>query len=267
MYAYCWRDYVELFFVVATVLWITTWLNRDKTRHLVLYFYFYCFLIFATYALSLPVAHKLLVAAVPLVIMIFVLMHEEVLQKRFAVPVRAVPHGPVDDTWIDELLQACLFAMNTNTALTFLLEHHDTIGSLITKGCTFETPLTKNKILVLVESRLFDRSSMIWIRSDGILVGINASWIQESESSAGNDAKQRAWLMALLASHKTDVLVLRTNPEHNSFDIALRGNSAQNLTSAHCRMLLRQYVCAARPPTSVTLTKSSYGEKSGAPPP
>ena len=236
MYIWGWRDCIEALFVIIILYKITLWLNKDRTRNLVWYLYGYCILMLACYYLALPLIFTWLVAAAPVAAMVLLLMHQERLQKSFATPTRIIP-AQMSTSWLDELLQASLIAMNSKKQIVCILEHQDTLNNLIATSYPMSTPCRKSVLLMLTDSSLFDQHAMVWISTDGILKGMNCTWALSGELTDKDN-----WTTALRICTKTDALAFKGNSERNSFDVVLRGNIIENLSSSHCRTVLLQYI-------------------------
>jgi len=240
MYIWGWRDCIEALFIITILYKITVWLNKDRTRNLVWYLYGYCMLMLVCYYLSLPLIFTWLMAATPVAAVVLVLMHQEMLQKRFATPTKIIP-AQMATSWLDELLQASLIAMNSKKQVLCILEYQDMLNNLIVTAYPMSTPCRKSVLLMLTESSLFDQHAMVWISTDGLLKGMNCTWALSDEHVDKDN-----WATALKICTKTDALAFKGNPERNSFDVVLRGNIIENLSSSHCRTVLLQYISKSK---------------------
>jgi hypothetical protein len=231
-----WRDCIEAIFLIMILYNTTAWLNKDKTRKMVWYIYCYCTALLVAYYTHLPLIFSFLLNAAPIATIILILMHQDMLQKRFAMPTKIIP-AHLSTQWIDELLQACLVAMNSKKQISCIIEHEDTLQTLISTPYNLNTPCKKTVLLLLSESSLFEHSSLIWLSHDGIIKGINST-IKDLQT----DLEKDTWKMATLICTKTDALAFRANPEHNTFDIVLKGNIIENLSSTYCKAVLMQFI-------------------------
>lgn len=236
MYIWGWRDCIEILFMIIALYSITLWLNKDRTRKLVYYFYTYCTLILICHYVELPLMSSWLITAAPVAAVVCILMHQEILQKSLALPTKILP-AQLDTQWLDELLQSCLIVMNSKKQVLCILEDKDTLNSLLTTLYPMTTQCRKSIIMLMTGSSLFDQKALIWISADGTLKGINCNWLQCQEMKEGDN-----WTTALHICTKTDALIFKGNPERNTFDIVLHGNVIENLTSSHCRTVLLQYI-------------------------
>ena len=240
MFFWGWRDCIEVLFFITVLYKTTAWLNKDRTRRLVWYLYGYCTLLLIAYCVHTPLIFSILVTAAPVAAIIVVLMHQDILQKRFATPTKILP-AQLSTQWIDELLQASLVVMNNKKQLTCIIEHQDTLQNLITTSYNLNTLCQKSVLLLLFDSSLFDQHGLVWFSHDGIIKGINSRWKEFPD-----DNEQDTWKMTTLICTKTDALALRANPAHNTFDIVLKGNIIENLSSTYCRTVLLQYINKAQ---------------------
>jgi uncharacterized membrane protein len=236
LYFWGWQDCIEALFLIIVLYKITAWLNKDRTRKMVLYLYSYCTALLIAYYAHLPLIFSFLINTAPAAAIVLILMHQEILQKRFAMPSKILP-AQLSTQWIDELLQASLVAMNSKKAISCIIEHQDTLQPLISTPYNLNMPCQKSVLLLLSESSLFEHSALIWLSHDGIIKGINSSF-----KDLQADSEKDTWKMAALICTKTDALAFRANPEHNTFDIVLQGNIIENLSSTYCRTVLIQYI-------------------------
>ena len=240
MYIWGWRDCLEVLFLITVLYKITVWLNKDRTRKLVWYFYGYCALILICHYASLPTIFACLVTAAPVAAVLMILMHQDNLQKRFAIPAKILP-AQLSTQWVDELLQASLVVMNSKKPILCIVEHQDSLNSIISTPYLMSTSCRKSILLMLTESTLFDSQALIWISTDGTLKGINGTWVQSQETT-----DKDIWTTAVKLCTKTDALAFKGNPERNTFDVVLRGNSIENLSSSNFRSVLLQYMAKAK---------------------
>lgn len=231
-----WQDLIEVFFFITIFYKTTVWLTKDKTRRLIWYLYFYCTIVACAYFLHLSLIFNFLVTASPVAAIVIVLMHQEILQKRFATPVKIVP-AQFSTQWIDELLQTCLIAMNSKKQMTFIIEYTDILQNFITSSYNLNTPCQKNILLLLIQSNLFNQHDLIWLSNTGIIKGINCTGKEPL-----NETENNHWQVATHLCTKTDALTFRTQPKNNSFDIVFHGNIIENISSTHCRTILLQYI-------------------------
>lgn len=236
MFIWGWRDCIEVLFLVTVLYKITLWLNKDTTRKLVWYLYGYCALILVCYALSLSLLATWLIVIAPVAAILCVLMHQDMLQKRFAVPVKIIP-AQLSTQWVDELLQALLIIMNSKKQVLCVVEYKDLLNNLIETACPLSSACKKSVLVMLADSTLFAQQDLIWISVDGMIKGINCRWVQHED-----DAAKDSWAYAVTVCTKTDALVCRANPERNNFDIVVHGKVIEHLSSSNCRSILLQYV-------------------------
>ena len=236
MYIWGFRDCFEALFFIIVLYKTTVWLNKDRARKLVWYLYGYCSLILLCHYLTLPLMFSCLVAGAPVAAIVFILMHQEILQKHFAMPTKIIP-ASLSTQWIDELLQASLIAMNSKKQILCIVEDHDNLNTLMATSYSMSTPCRKSVLLMLTESTTFDQQQLIWLSTDGMLKGINCNWSQSQEM-----ADKDSWTNTLRICTKTDALAFKGNPERNTFDVIVHGNIIENLSSANCRTVLLQYL-------------------------
>lgn len=238
-----WRDCIELIIILTCCYLISKWLERDRTRTLLMYVYCYGIAVILSYVLNIPTINSILLFSAPGVLVAAIVLHQESLQKNFITPYKVMPATTTSD-WFDELMQSCLVAINLNRPFICVIQHNDDLQSLLTTDCSVNAPLLKTLVVTLINSTLFQEHSIIWTTTNGYLVGINCTWIHALDSTMQPE-KSSVWDTACTVSLKTDALFFKINPEKNSFDLAMRGNVLSNLTSNNCLKIIRQYLATS----------------------
>ena len=220
------RDIIEILFFSSAIYYIQLWLKKDKTRNLILGFYIYCALFCASYYADLPVLRFVLFVFAPALAMLFIILHQETLQKNFIT--LSNPAIPLDDKghWINELVMCSLTALNRHKDIIIVLERNDHLKSIIHAPYFIYAELKRDVFEILLEKQMAGNEHMIWINQQGKIVSINSSWkTQLDEDWLAQEAeKMHLWKQqALYITGKTDALVLKINPLSRSFDVINQG--------------------------------------------
>lgn len=219
-------DYGEILFFSGIVYAISLWLAQDTQKNLLIYFYSYCFLLTGAYCVQLHAISFFLTFFAPLIFICFVIIHEKTLQKNY-ITLRKVNlnHKPATQDWVNLLIRTCMHAMHKKIALTFVIEQHDTLSTLL--NSTYLNVNLQTGILdVLINSTTFDHTKIIWIHRSGTLVGVHSQWKLNADNNTIIDAATQTDQCidnALLYTHKTDALFFRSNPTSHTFDLIVHG--------------------------------------------
>lgn len=228
------RDIIEILFFSATIYYIQMWLKKDKSRNLLLGFYLYCTLFCTSYYADLPVLRFVLFVFAPAMAMIFIILHQETLQKNFIT--FSNPAVPLDDKghWINELVMCSLTALNRHKDIIIVLERNDHLKTIIHAPYFIYAELRRDVFEILLEKQLTGHEYMMWINQQGKIVSINSSWkTQLDEEWVAQGAEQmHLWKkQALYITGKTDALVLKINPLSRSFDLVNHGKIIEGMNA------------------------------------
>jgi DNA integrity scanning protein DisA with diadenylate cyclase activity len=236
-----WYDGIEIICYSVVIYYFSVWLASDKQKNLVLPFYGYCLALCASQLLGFFSVNFLLMYAAPFVFMLFILLHQQILQKNFITLSKV--HTKIElvkNDWIEVLMRGCLHAVNTNKQLLVVIEQHDMLQPYLAVPFLVNASLEIELLEVLIDSPRFDASKMIVIESSGHLKSINASWRCELNTMILEDELLESWQKYSLAiTHKTDALILQIQPEERLFTLIMQGKMMQHLPAATVVTLLK----------------------------
>jgi hypothetical protein len=239
---FLWRDIIEMAALATVIYYLSLWLKKDRQKNLLLYFYGYCMVIAIAYNLQLSTISHLLVVCSPLAIMLFVLIHQETLQKNFVALCNIMPARPTRSDWLDSMKQTALTTMNNHNNVIFVIERSQALDELLNTPLPLSADITKGVLSVFLSSQLFDAEKMLWLNTQGMLLGINATW-QQVPGELIHTEQTTTWKHeALFFTTKTDALILKTNAEHRTFDILVHGKEYEALTTRAALHLLKKYI-------------------------
>jgi hypothetical protein len=208
--ALTWRDAVEIAFISYGIYRFLVWLNQDFQKNLVLYFYGYCLALFCSHYLHLMIVSQTLLILVPVMLCIFIVVHQHSLQKNFvALKTLQPPH--TTEYWIDELIRSSLYAMNTSKNLIWVIERNDSLAYALEASSLFYADLKKELIDLLLDA--YTTETILWVQHTGKLVATNVSWkIPADARWISPEAEHlEPWQKeALIVSAKTDAIIVRS---------------------------------------------------------
>lgn len=245
MHFFGWRDCVEVFFFSTVFYYFSLWLKHDNQKNLLSYFYTYCGITLGAYALQLTTISFFMVLASPMVFVLFVVFHQDILQKNFVAlkNIKPAHKAPVD--WLDTLVRVCLIAINNNKEVLCVIEHSDNLDAFLEKSYPLKTDIDKELLNIVMQSSVFDQRKIIHINTYGRLLGINAAWsTQLDEQWITKEAKElHKWQQdALWVTSKTDALVLKTTPKTGSFVLIVRGKKYEKIKAANIKKFVNNYL-------------------------
>ncbi len=226
------KNALEILFFSTLVYYFSLWLKTDKRHNLLLHFYTYCIGFFLAFILDFSTISLFLLYSSPIILILFIVFHEEILQRNF---VTLNNNQPVvcqyDGQWLENLIRISLLTMNNNKSLYVVIENNSDLKPFMSSDYIFNSPLSLELLMLITESSHFDSHKIIWCNSQGKLIGINSSWSFATASSVQNSVP--SWQQeALLMTLKTDTIIFKVNTKDRNFEIVLKGTLYHTI-SAH----------------------------------
>ncbi len=241
-----WSDGIEIIFFSTGIYYFSLWLKQDHHKNLLGYFYSYCTLALIAYHVPLYGISFLLCMSSPIVFMLFILVHQNTLQKNFVALRNIVPAHKESADWLDIFIRACLINSNNNKELLCVIEHHDNLHELLSTPLNLQAPLKEDLLTIILESPSFNNQQLLWINSQGKLLGINAQWINHTHAEFLG--REDSWKdNALLFTTKIDALVVHISPATHTFDIVVKGKLFNDIRTNKVIPFIKKYL--ATPPT------------------
>jgi len=239
------RDGIELSFFCSITYFFMRWLAHDRHNNLVLPFIGYCLLIGVSYGLELESIRFFLTLFAPVLFVCFIIVHERVLQKNY-VSLHAPSGTKVKHTnWLDQLMRACLYAMNDGISLTGIIECSDSLQSVLTNATPIEANIRTGILEMLIKAPTFESKKILWINKEGTLIGINAQWSHPADQSFTDDTLQSIPLFkqdALLYTAKTDAIFFHADHLSHSFDIIVGKSMFESISAQTALRCIKTYL-------------------------
>ena len=239
-----WRNTLEILFFVIIIYYFSLWLKKDRQKNLLPYFYVYCFLTLFSYTAQLTTISYFLFLFAPVALMLFALVHQEILQRNFIALSNIVPETHVQSQWPETLIRSCLVAINNNKKIYCVIEKKDSLQDFIDSELTIHSNLDQTLFKILQESDIFDEKKMIWLNTHGKIIGINASCKKNIIQDFTNTDEKNITTCkqnALLLSLKTDALFFRITPYKRTFDIIFNGKVIDNVKASNALNIIKKY--------------------------
>ncbi|MCK5633245.1 hypothetical protein KAH94_05815 [bacterium] len=245
-----WRDLIEITFFTALFYYTSLWLKKDKQKNLLPYFYGYCALSFGAHFIGLTTISYTLFLFAPITAMIFILIHQEFLQKNVVALKNITPAKHVTLNWLETLIKTSLLTIDSGKSITCIIEQQDSLQDLLTTPLFFNAQLKQELLTILLSSASFDQEKMVWVTTQGRFVGINAVWQKKitQHNLENNLHKMPKWKQqALFFTSKTDALVLHINPTSRTFDIVLNGMVIDRMHATKTLEFIKKYIISKKP--------------------
>jgi len=238
-----WRNALEICIFSVLFYKLALYLRRDKSKNLLPYFYGYCAVAFIAYFVQLSTLSYFMFIFAPAAVCLFVLFHQETLQRNFVAMKQRVPQQGAFEGSIEVLMRCMLIALNKKQEVSVLIEYNDKLDEFVDCSYTINSPLNHDLLTLLLESPSIDQKKMIWITHAGIIRGINTTWHDSFAHTSPIGATQ------LLSSRdlnewytsKTDSLTLELDPIARTFAVTAHGNTNPQVTSNQVLQIIKKH--------------------------
>lgn len=242
---FTWRDYTEIGFFTLVIYLFLRWLSQDHQKNLVRPFYVYCALAFITHYAHLSSISQLLFMSAPLMVMIFILIHQQTLQRNFITLYNVKPQAPIQTDWITDLMRGSLHAINKNCELIWIIERTQHLGEMLHTIDKINAPINLPLLTLILEKYEYN-NSYIYIQHNGTLITLNAqlNLPQRAAEWINHDTKSiEPWKQdALLLTNKTDALFIHAHPHKRIFTIIFEGKILEELNGQQATALLKHHI-------------------------
>ena len=241
-----WRDCIEIIFFTTLIYLFSLWLSKDTKKNLLIPFYSYGLLFFSSSMLQLPTITFFLLLAFPASILIFISLHQITLQRNF-ITAKNIPSSiSSENDWIELLLRVCMQTFNKNQPLKIIIEKSDHIDEYLQVPFKINCPFNMEFLTMFMESKSFNPAQFIWLDSTGLLLGINASY-NNPYCLTVDENNNREEYAILALSHKTDALIIITNPTSRNFTLHIKTEQFEHLTVTSTIRIIKKYIHTMKP--------------------
>ena len=258
-----WRDIVEVLFFATVFYYLIDWLKTDRETRLLPYFYGYCALIFTSHALHLSTITYCLFLFSPVIIMLFMFIHQDVLQRNMIALKNITTSAAIPQDWLSCIMRSTLKALHDNKSILILIEHTDSLSGFLKTQYRMNSLITDDVLTMFIEHGLCSTQQMLWIKTDGTVQGIRASWKASWHPDAYTDTNE--WVDDATAyTTKTDALILKSNAKKQSYTCAYNGTITHDLTVEQAGQIIIKQINQSTPTIEKGLPhdQSSSQEKS-----
>ncbi|TET33415.1 hypothetical protein E3J61_04195 [Candidatus Dependentiae bacterium] len=236
-----WRDAIEILFFSTAFYYLIMWLKRDREKRLLPYFYGYCALTFTAHALHLSTITYCLFLFSPAIIMLFMFMHQDTLQRNMIALKNITSTATIPQDWLSCIMRNSLKALHDNKSLLILIEHSDALSGFLKTQYRINSLVTDDTLNLFTENGLCDAQQMLWIKTDGTVQGIRASWKASWHPNSYTDTNE--WVDDAIAyTTKTDSLIMKSNAKTQSYTLAFNGTVTHDLTVEQVGQIIRKQI-------------------------
>ena len=233
------KDLIELSGLTYICYRWLRWLQQDKQKPLLHYFYGYCALWILSSSLHMATLLFVLQYSLPLTVMLFVLVHQHTLQKNFVGLYKVKPAQSISSDWLEHIIGFCLQA---HTDLSILLEHTTSMEELTGTKIPLRAPISRELLSFIARSPDFNPEQYILADTQGHLLGINVTWKKPLALTALDEQHIDKAGYYLIDS---DGCMIHYTHKTRTFTIVIRQKIYPKLSAAQVLQSIAQYLRAA----------------------
>ncbi|HSC24674.1 MAG TPA: hypothetical protein VLB80_00455 [Candidatus Babeliales bacterium] len=218
------RDCVEILLYTTFLYIFCKWLQVDRTKNLIIYFFAYCIFAIGAWIIQLPTISPFLFTYAPVALLLFIILHEKILQRNLIALCPIVPVRADHDDWLDILISSSLTVINTQKAITIIIENKDSLDYFLTIPFYINANISKHLLDILLISTYYNEQKMIWVDTQGKIRGINAVWSYETP----------------FHTLQNDAIIISAHPISRTFTFIVSGKETKNISAHHVRMLIKK---------------------------
>lgn len=229
---YNFKDILEILLISIFINYFLKWLIADKQKNLVYWFYNYCLLVFITTYFQLQAINYLLLNFSPVILILFIVLHQEKLQKNF-ITLKRFKNQEESINWFEEFTRSILGLLNSKKEIIFLIERHDNLKELIKTSCIFYADFKKEIFEIVTQKHISSNDHLIWLNQEGKIVAINCVWnlnIDEQWITSQAQLVHKWKQDAIYISSKTDAIIFKVNNLSRTFDLIFQGKLLENIS-------------------------------------
>lgn len=240
------KDLIEIILISSAVYYFSLWLKQDNKKNLLIYFYSFCVLGILSYSLELATITFLLYYSAPIILLMFIILHQSILQKNF-VTLKKVNLEREPNNWFDELIRACLSALNNNKDILCVIERSDSICDFVQSSCLFYADLKKEIFETLINSQanFSKEDNFIWLNNIGKIVAVKANWNFSIDTEWFNKEVSTLpkWKQdCIIATNHTDAIAFKITPLSRTIDIFIQGKIIESVSPQQAFAIISKYL-------------------------
>lgn len=237
-------DFIEIGFFSTIIYYLCLWLKKDTQKNLLGMFLTYYSIIILSFMTNLQTIFIFLIYLSPLIGMLFIIFHQESMQRNFLTFFTVKPPQKNTSTdWLEILFRTLMQAFTIDKELTIIIERTQSLANYIATPSFLNLDLRSDALLMLIHSDLFDDSKLCWINDKGVLVAINATYNIENNSIPLQNVKLSTTdQRALLYCSKTDALIIQMHKKNKLCSLWVNNNVVHDLTLPQGLQITKKYI-------------------------
>lgn len=222
---YSWQDCTEIIIIAFLLYTFMRWLSASHKPFLLKSFLAYFSFVFFAFFAQLPVLLLVLIYCSPVIIVLYIIFHQNSLQKNFITALNSTKSLSLNNSWHNELLKVILHSLNKNKAYTCIIERNDSLETIIKATHIVQSGLTYELATLFIDSSLNTLDNIQWLNQWGRLIALKSrlDLLYEDPWFAQETSHTSKWHQdALFLTSKTDCIIIRAVPER-TFESFMNG--------------------------------------------
>lgn len=248
VYTLSWRDITEICIFSLSIYALQLWLHHDRQKPLLGYWYAYCSIWMIAYALNLSTVWYALLIMLPGILLMFVLIHQRTLQRNYLTLRSIIPAQIQTDDLLDVLIQTALASVNNNKPFWCIIEHKDSLATLLATPLPLQAVVTKELLTLLLENVTQETEKFLWITTRAELRGINASWTEHADTMSEQKALQSWQQDAIFFTSCTDAIVFYAECTSRTFTVISKGTMLEHMTAQNAHRFIKHHQTSVSSP-------------------
>ncbi len=195
--------------------------------------------------LNLTTLTTVLIVYLPCIFMIFILFHQELLQRNFVATKTIIPASTkkIHD-WVPVLIRTTLQAKAYNKSMVCIIEHHDALSAFLQTDYYVSAPIHEHLLNLIIENSSYDQTKLLWLQHTGTIMAYNTQVTENQHPiwHQTNTAHHQTIASLLVLTKKTDAIVLIGNPTSHGLTIIAHGKFIENVASHAAISIIKQYL-------------------------
>ncbi|BDC34288.1 hypothetical protein Noda2021_02460 [Candidatus Dependentiae bacterium Noda2021] len=199
-------------------------------------YWIYATSLLVTYLVSLNNTLLFLLLVSPIIITLFIVLHQEKIQKNFLAHKTKFSENPADDTWSKILIRECMLRLHNNQSTQCIIQTAYDISSLVDNPYPVNVKIIPGLITLIGTSTQVDSEKFLLFNSTGYLQGINVT-ITSSQATSVN------WIdNAHVLTSQLNILVFKTSTQTQTFDIVIAGELIFKKTASQTQEIIDSFL-------------------------
>lgn len=238
------KDIVEIIFFIIIIRAFLYLLDLDSNKKSLYFAHFFLLLFIGCIWFKLSTITFFLVLYLPALIMIFILCHQETLQRNIITLMTPKPLLDNNFEWVDKLIKACLHAQARQKPILCIIENTQRLNHLIKTEYLLEAPVSTELMNLISESFFYENDKFFWIQTSGILKACNSQPVLNIHSDwLSQELSENPHLACLIAlTKKTDAIALISKPREQGLTIIAQGILADKIVSTRIAFVIKSYI-------------------------